>query len=99
VDFFLSVDGGAHYDLQEGDLTAGEYRLTVPHTPSRFCKLKLERAIPPSVAVTDSFFTIETSVALLGFAARPAPEGEPGTRIEWRTGSGLPARTRWAAVR
>jgi hypothetical protein len=82
----MSIDGGASYSLLASDLSGGSYRLTVPHTPSRFCKFRLERSVPGSIAVTDSFFTIETDIALLSLKAALLPDG--GTRIEWQSDPG-----------
>jgi hypothetical protein len=88
VDLWLSVDGGVQYDLLATDLADGSYGLTVPHTPSRFCRVRLERAVPWSVAVSDSFFTIETSISLLAMSISQAPEGGTGVVISWETDPG-----------
>ncbi|MGH7730918.1 MAG: hypothetical protein ACRENJ_06660 [Candidatus Eiseniibacteriota bacterium] len=85
VDVSLSTDGGSTWQLQASRLSGGEYRLLVPHTPSRFARYRLERAVPRSVA-TSGLFTIETSIALLSFAVTPAPEG--GASLAWRTTPG-----------
>jgi hypothetical protein len=87
VDVSLSVDGGASYDLIASGVGGGQYRLTVPYTPSKFCKLRLSRAVPRSDAVTDSFFTINTSISLLSFSV-VAPPNEDGVMISWRTDPG-----------
>jgi hypothetical protein len=86
VDLHLSVDGGRSWDLLASQLTGGSYRLDVPHAPTRFGKLKLERAVPHSVAISSGLFTIETSVSLLSFAAAPGPRG--GAELSWRTDPG-----------
>jgi hypothetical protein len=86
ADLYLSVDGGSSWKLQQQRLTGGEYRLQVPHAPSRFAKLKLERAVPYSVALTD-LFTIQTSVSLLSFSAAPASDGG-GVVLTWRSDPG-----------
>ncbi len=88
VDIWLSVDGGVSFELLAADLAGGSYMLTVPHTPSRFCKVKLEREVPHSIAVGDSFFTIETSVSLLMMSISPAFEGDTGVVISWKTDPG-----------
>ena len=82
VDLYLSMDGGNSWNLQTTGLSGGEYRLQVPHTPSRFAKYKLERAVPHSIAVSD-LFSIETSISLLSFAAALSPEG--GAELSWAT--------------
>jgi hypothetical protein len=86
VDLYLSTDGGNSWQLQQPRLTGGEYRIIVPHTPSKFTRAKLERAVPYSVSATPGLFTIETSVSLLTFAAALAPEG--GIELSWRTDPG-----------
>jgi hypothetical protein len=40
------------------------------------------------VAVSDSFFTIEASVALLAMSASPAPTGQTGVVVSWSTDPG-----------
>jgi hypothetical protein len=97
IDVWLSTDGGVQYDFLSGDVSNGEYMLTVPHTPSRFCKVKLERTVeantfgtyyyPHSISVNDSFFTIETSVELLVLMAAP-PQSGPGMVVSWQTDPG-----------
>src|SRR6059036_615494 len=88
VDLYLSTDGGNTWALEAAALTGGEYRLTVPHTPSHFCKVGLNRAVPYSLGVTDSFFTIQTSISLLALLAAPAPKGAPGAVVTWSTDPG-----------
>jgi hypothetical protein len=85
VDVSLSVDGGSTWMPQASGLTGGEYRLLVPHTPSRFARYRIERAVPASVA-TSGLFAIETSISLLSFAASPASEG--GASLAWSTEPG-----------
>jgi hypothetical protein len=84
VDLYLSVDGGGSWQLLQSRLAGGEHPLQVPHAPTRFAKLKLERALPYSVALTD-LFTVETSIALLNFTAEVAAAGEAGAVLAWNT--------------
>jgi hypothetical protein len=86
VDLSLSVDGGRTWDVLATALTGGDHRVIVPHSPSRFAQLRLERAVPRSVSATPGLFTIETSVALLSFAASLAPSG--GADLSWSTDPG-----------
>ncbi len=86
VDLSLSTDGGNSWELQQPRLTEGEYRLLVPHTPSRFAMYKIERAVPYSVALT-GLFTIETSVSLLSFAVQISPTGA-GADLFWASDPG-----------
>lgn len=97
VDISMSVDGGNTYEPIASGLSDGDFLLTVPHTPSRFCKVKIERSVanntfgttylPASTSVSDSFFTIETSVSLLMLLATPASQG-PGIIVSWQTDPG-----------
>lgn len=87
---YLSVDGGSSYDLLASNVTddanpgGGTYLLRVPHTPSRFCKVKLTRSSYFTEAVSDSFFSIEADIVLLGLSVEPAVELS-GNRITWET--------------
>ncbi len=58
IDLWLSVDGGVHFDLLAGDLVGGAYALTVPETPSRSCRLRIERAVPRSADASGGDFAI-----------------------------------------
>jgi len=91
VSVLLSVDGGASYQTLASNLgglddRAGSYSFTVPHRPSRFCKIKVQRWSPYSPALSDSFFTIETQVSLLMLAVAPGPD--KGSVITWNTDPG-----------
>ena len=97
VDVLLSVDGGYTYTALATEISGGRHDLTVPHSPSRFCQIRLERRedantfgswlYPFSVSMIDSFFTIETSVSLLAMMASPAPDGA-GLLVTWNTDPG-----------
>ena len=92
MDVYLSTDGGATYDLIEWDVTdptinaGGAYELVVPHVPTKFAKIKIERSYPFDRAESDSFFTIETEIALLNFTISFAPQA--GATLEWNTNPG-----------
>jgi flagellar hook capping protein FlgD len=88
VDIYLSVDGGVTWLPKQGQATGGHITFTVPHTPSHFCKIGVSRAVPYSLAVSDSFFTIQTSVALLALLAAPAPNSQAGAIVTWSTDPG-----------
>jgi hypothetical protein len=97
VDVSLSIDGGASYIPFEEDVSGGTASIVVPHTPSRFCRVKIERKLedntylsyyfPASVAQTDSFFTIETSISLLNLLVT-LPEQGDGMVVTWETDPG-----------
>jgi hypothetical protein len=73
---------------KQGQATGGHFSFTVPHTPSHFCKIGIGRGVPYSLAVTDSLFTIQTSVQLLALLAAPVPNGGHGTLVSWNTDPG-----------
>lgn len=92
MNLYLSVDGGSSYEpLVTSIFTptnpgGGTHEFRVPHQPSRFCLLKLERAVFYATAVTDSFFTIEASISLLNMSVQPGPE--VGLLVSWETDPG-----------
>jgi hypothetical protein len=88
ADIWLSTDGGLTWMAKQGQATGGHFSFTVPHTPSHFCKIGIARGVPYSLAVTDSFFTIQTSVQLLALLAAPVPNGGHGTLVSWNTDPG-----------
>jgi hypothetical protein len=89
VNVWLSTNGGASYDALALNINngggGGSYTFTVPHQPSRFCKIKLVRTSPYSASVSDSLFTIEGSVALLNLTITPS---SGGTTVAWATNPG-----------
>jgi hypothetical protein len=97
VDISLSVDGGNTYTPVATDLSGGSYNLIVPHTPSKFSVIQIERreeandfgsfVYRHSVSETDSFFTIETSISLLNLLVFQ-PEGSSGLTVSWNTDPG-----------
>jgi hypothetical protein len=88
ADLLLSTDGGATYVRLESRLggeTENEHQLLVPHTPTRFARIKLtpsDTALPGRDH-SDSLFTIETSVALILFNVNARPGG--GAELSWAT--------------
>jgi hypothetical protein len=92
ADLWLSVDGGASYALLAGGLGGAadnSHALRVPHTPTRFARVKLtpHDAAVSGAGVSDSLFTIQTSVELLALSVTPAPEG--GALLTWNTEPGV----------
>jgi len=93
ADVWLSVDGGATYELMAGNVGGSEsnaVQLLIPHQPTRFARVKLTCAAPGVLgrAVSDSFFTIDASIVLLEFLAQPATDGPTGTTLSWNTDPG-----------
>jgi hypothetical protein len=88
ADLFMSVDGGRSWDLLQSRVTGGSQRIVVPHAPSKFAQLKLERAVPYSASATPGLFTVQTSVSLLSLVVTPEPVS--GVVLRWSTDPGPP---------
>jgi flagellar hook capping protein FlgD len=87
VDVLLSVDGGRTFDPIRQGLAANTWTFRVPHAPTRFASLRVQRAVPLSTAESDSFFTIQASIALLNLKAQPVGGGG-GVLLSWNTDPG-----------
>jgi hypothetical protein len=88
ADLYLSTDGGVTWILKQGQATGGHFTFTVPHTPSKFCKVGITRGVPYSVSMTDSLFTIQASVQLLSLLAAPAAAHPGDAIVTWSTDPG-----------
>ena len=88
VDLSLSVDGGSSWQTLATGLSGGDHAVLVPHTPTRFAQLRLERDVPRSDTRTGGLFSIESSVQLLSFGAAPPASAAQGVRLEWATDPG-----------
>jgi hypothetical protein len=91
ADVWVSDDGGNTHELVEagvGGHDTNVLQLRVPHTPTKFARIKLTPADPAVGGFdrSDSLFTIQTSVALLSMLAAPIPQG--GASISWSTNPG-----------
>ncbi len=93
ADVWLSLDGGANYDLLESRVGGSQINslpVQVPHVPTRFALMK----ITPSDftlsgnAVSDTLFTIDASVILVKLNAEPATQADGGVTISWQTDPG-----------
>jgi FG-GAP repeat/FlgD Ig-like domain len=92
ADVWLSVDGGASFESlanHVGGAGSNTMTLRVPHLPTRFARIKVTPSDLAIVGsdVSDSLFTIQTSVALLSLAVQPAPDG--GALLTWSTDPGV----------
>jgi len=84
------VDGGGSYALLDhgvGGAALNAVAERVPHQPTRFARVKLTPADSrfTGSARSDSLFTIQTSINLLGFTAQEGPDG--GNLLSWSTNS------------
>ena len=91
ANIWLSIDGGHSYQLHKqnvGGEAFNTYSMRVPHTPTKFARIKITPA-NSSVSgedASDSLFTIQTSVALLSLLAAPSPQG--GASVSWQSDPG-----------
>jgi hypothetical protein len=83
VTISLSADGGQTFVALPGPTQEDAYSLRVPHVPTRFARLKIERATPRAFALSDSFFSIAATIALTKFDS--AWEADGGLRLSWQT--------------
>ncbi len=98
LDILLSVDGGASFYTLLESITASPVPVRVPHTPTRFARIRLRRETPFSTADTDSFFTIDAAIALLKFDAAAGSDGRAVT-LTWKTEPGPDADVRYRIER
>jgi hypothetical protein len=84
IDLSLSADGGATWLVLERALGGDARIVRVPHLPTRFARLRIERATPYAAAVSDSFFQIDASISLIDLTATKRV-GEDAVRVAWRT--------------
>ncbi len=98
VDISISVDGGGTYVPVASGASRGTYPLLVPHIPTRFGRVRVERREEANdhgtyvylAAISESeLFTIDASVALLSFRV-DALEDDTGVVVAWRTEPGVP---------
>ena len=95
-DVFLSVDGGRTYDMIEDDVRDFSVTIRVPHSPTRFARIKVMQPSPFTVGRSDSFFTIDATISLAKFEATRT---EAGTRLTWQTQPGPEADIRYRVER
>lgn len=88
VDISISQDAGATFSPLASGITGGSYALTVPALPSHQCRLRIQRGLPYSTSVSDTF-TIEAGIALLSFRAEQVPFGA-GASVTWDTDPSVP---------
>ena len=69
ADLLLSVDGGRTFDALLRNLTENAVAIRVPHAPTQFARIRIQRDDPFSTSDTDSFFAIDATIALAKFEA------------------------------
>jgi hypothetical protein len=100
VDLYLTSDGSSYEEILADNVISSPIVIRVPHIPSRFTRLILLRTSPFSTSTTDSFFTINATIALLKFQAS-ATEAASGraVRLSWETTPGPEADVRYRIER
>ncbi len=98
LDILISADGGRTYERLETGITTSPFPIRVPHIPTRFARVRIERAEPLSTAASDSFFAIDASIALLKFDAAAAADGQAAA-LSWKTEPGPEADVRYRIER
>jgi hypothetical protein len=98
IDAYISLQGGDDWTQILSDVAGSavgdsfHYTLRVPHFPTKFARIKLAYAgfVPDEVvncALSDSFFTITSTIAKLSFTAQ---REEGGILLEYETDPGPP---------
>jgi len=103
-DLFLSLDGGRTFDLIRDDTRDFSATIRVPHAPTRFAQIKVVQSTPFIAGYSDSFFTIDASIALNKFEARVVADAEVvaeanAVRLTWETTPGPEADIRYRVER
>jgi len=97
-DVFLSVDGGRTFDMIRDNTRDFSATVRVPHAPTRFAQIKIVQPSPFVVGYSDSFFTIDATIALNKFSARDI-EGSDDVALSWETTPGREAEIRYRIER
>lgn len=89
VDILLTSDGGRSFTTLLSSISENTVSLRVPHTPSRFGRIRVLRDTPFSSSDTDSFIRIDATIALQKFDLA-VTAGEPSVSarnvtLTWET--------------
>jgi subtilisin-like proprotein convertase family protein len=112
VDVLLSVDGGRTFEMIRDNARDAYATVRVPHAPTRFAQIKIVQSSPFVVGYSDSFFTIDATIALNKFEARvvggagadaksqdPAFVAARAVMLAWETTPGREAGIRYRVER
>jgi hypothetical protein len=93
ADLWLSVDGGATYDMLISGVGGGASNaipFLVPHQPTRYARVKVTPTVPSISGSdqSDQLFTIDAWIDLLRFRVDPPGEDEVGALVSWQTDPG-----------
>jgi hypothetical protein len=88
VSIYLSADGGGERVELANGIFGNVVSLRVPHVPTRFAQLEVVREEPRSESSSDSLFSIESSIELLGFSAASAAGRAGEVELAWSTNPG-----------
>ena len=97
IDVYISLQGGNSWQSLLTGISGTavgdtwEYSFQVPHIPTHYAKLKIvyenfDQNNLLNYAVSDTFFTIQSTVTLLTFNATPGDNGD--VNLRWRTDPG-----------
>ncbi len=97
VDVYISLHGGDEWQSLFQNLSGvevgdnWEYSFRVPHIPTHYAMIKVvyngyDPNEPLNYAISDTFFTIQSTVTLLAFNARVGEDGK--VHLKWRTDPG-----------
>jgi hypothetical protein len=98
VNISLATDGVNFDNPIATGIISSPLVVRVPRLPTRSARIQIARSNPLSVAVTDSFFTIDATIALAKFDATRDASGN-GTRLTWQTSPGPEADIRYRVER
>lgn len=85
VEVYISPDAGTTFLRVLSNISENVVSFRVPHVPTKFASIEVRRFSPLSYASSDSVFTIEASIALLGLTA---DAGASGNVLQWSTSPG-----------
>jgi subtilisin-like proprotein convertase family protein len=111
-DVLLSVDGGRTFEMIRDNARDSYATIRVPHAPTRFAQIKIVQSSPFVTGYSDSFFTIDATIALNKFEGRivggseadaeaevPAVGAARAVRLTWETTPGREAGIRYRVER
>lgn len=98
VGILLATDGTNFDNVLEEGVVTSPISIRVPHLPTRFARVKIERATPFSYATTDSFLQIDATIALLKFDASSGLDGD-AVALSWATAPGPESDVRYRVER
>jgi len=83
----FSADGGATYQTLVSNATSSPVNVRVPHTPTRYGRVRVVREGAPSFAASDSFITVDATISLAKFEGARVEDGadQGAVLLAWST--------------